>query len=99
MLRNQRCITGRERDLGGISIGQSTGFSVGVGGNPTAPGLGGEFVRFRYKVEAVPAAGTSGAEARRTVSPVRQNAWPKGAKGLWREQGEWRRFNKQRVLV
>ncbi len=42
----------RGRDLGGSSIGQSTGFSVGVGANPAAPDLEREFARFRYKVEA-----------------------------------------------
>jgi homocysteine S-methyltransferase len=40
------------RDLGGTSIGRSTGFSIGVGGNPVAPDLDREYKRFRYKVEA-----------------------------------------------
>ncbi len=39
-------------DLGGSSIGRSTGFSIGVGANPVAPDLEREFSRFRYKVEA-----------------------------------------------
>ncbi|MFZ9521101.1 MAG: bifunctional homocysteine S-methyltransferase/methylenetetrahydrofolate reductase [Silvanigrellaceae bacterium] len=39
-------------DLGGTSIGRSTGFSIGVGANPVAPDLKKEFERFRYKVEA-----------------------------------------------
>jgi homocysteine S-methyltransferase len=39
-------------DLGGTSIGQSTGFSIGVGANPAAPDIEREFSRFRYKVEA-----------------------------------------------
>ncbi len=39
-------------DLGGTSIGRSTGFSIGVGANPVAPDLNREFSRFQYKVEA-----------------------------------------------
>lgn len=39
-------------DIGGNSIGASTGFSVGVAANPGVPDLDNEVRRFAYKVEA-----------------------------------------------
>jgi len=39
-------------DLGGNGIGESTGFTIGVGANPGVPDLDQELRRFAYKVEA-----------------------------------------------
>jgi homocysteine S-methyltransferase len=39
-------------DIGGNSIGVSTGFSIGAAANPGAPDLDNEIRRFAYKVEA-----------------------------------------------
>ena len=39
-------------DIGGNSIGASTGFTIGVAANPGAPDLDNEIRRFAYKVEA-----------------------------------------------
>jgi homocysteine S-methyltransferase len=39
-------------DLGGNSIGESTGFTIGVAANPGVPDLEQELRRFAYKVEA-----------------------------------------------
>jgi methionine synthase I (cobalamin-dependent)/5,10-methylenetetrahydrofolate reductase len=39
-------------DLGGNGIGESTGFTIGVGANPGVPDLEQELRRFAYKVEA-----------------------------------------------
>lgn len=39
-------------DIGGNSIGASTGFSVGVAANPGVPDMDNEIRRFAYKVEA-----------------------------------------------
>lgn len=42
----------RGLDLGGNTIGQGTGFVIGVGANPGLPNLDEEIRRFEYKVEA-----------------------------------------------
>jgi methionine synthase / methylenetetrahydrofolate reductase (NADH) len=42
----------RGLDIGGNSIGMSTGFVIGVGANPGVPNLDEEVRRFEYKVEA-----------------------------------------------
>ncbi len=39
-------------DIGGNSIGESTGFTIGVAANPGVPDLENEIRRFAYKVEA-----------------------------------------------